>query len=194
MAFPNPKFEPPVHRWWPRAVAPSREVPSQICASFGPKTPIFRPKQPCNSLKTAKQRHTAAKLHVRRDFPLSKSRLVPFNSRICPSNGPKRRHKAPKSAECAPPARNQELAVSLATWLKTRFRGNLVHLQPRNFCGFHPSKSPKRTPRLPYKCALGCVQLQAPAETGGCPNGPTGSTGGKKMAVFKVAPRPRGMP
>ena len=35
-----------------------------------------------------------ATVHVRLDFAVSKSPLVPFNSNICPRNGPKRRQKA----------------------------------------------------------------------------------------------------
>ena len=52
MPFPNPKFEPPTHRWRLGAVAPSREVPSQICASFGQKQPFFAQK----SARTHSQR------------------------------------------------------------------------------------------------------------------------------------------
>ena len=43
-----------------------------------------------------------ATLHVRLDFTASNSPLVPFNSTVCPRNGPKRRQKAPKSAQCKP--------------------------------------------------------------------------------------------
>ena len=96
MPFPNPKFEPPTHRLRPGAVVPSRQVPSQICAIFGQKTAIFCPKQPQKAFKTAKRRETAATLHVRLDFPVSKSPLVRSNSAICPRNGPKRRQKALK--------------------------------------------------------------------------------------------------
>ena len=35
--------------------------------------------------------------HVPLDFIVSESPLVPFNSTICPRNGPKRRQKAPKT-------------------------------------------------------------------------------------------------
>ena len=75
--------------------------------SFGPKTAIFRPKQPPNPRETPKRRETVATLHVRLDFAVSKSPLAPFNSTICPRNGPKRRQKAPKTAQCAPTPRNQ---------------------------------------------------------------------------------------
>ena len=78
---------------------------------------------------------------------------------------------------------NQEQAISLATWSKTRFRGHLVHPQPPTFCGlFPPSELPKRTPTPPYIAPAGCgkLQAQAQAQTGGCPNGSTGSNRGKK--------------
>ena len=41
MALPNPSFEPKTHQWRPGAWAPSREVPSQICAILGQKRPFF---------------------------------------------------------------------------------------------------------------------------------------------------------
>ena len=97
VTLPNPSFEPKTHRWRPGAGAPSREVPSQICAVLGQKQPIFRPNQPQNPVKTPKRRDTVSTLHVRLDFTVSKSSLVPFNSTICPRDGPKRRQKAPKT-------------------------------------------------------------------------------------------------
>ena len=65
--------------------------------SFGPKTAIFRPKQPQNPGETPKRRDTVSTPHVRLHFTVSKSSLVPFNSTICRRNGPKRRQKAPKT-------------------------------------------------------------------------------------------------
>ena len=44
VALPNPTFEPKTHRWRPGAVAPSREVPSQICAVLAQKQPFFAEK------------------------------------------------------------------------------------------------------------------------------------------------------
>ena len=41
VALPNPSFEPKTHQWRPGAVAPSREVPFQICAALGQKQPFF---------------------------------------------------------------------------------------------------------------------------------------------------------
>ena len=58
------------------------------------------------------------------------------------------------------------------------------------FCGFHPSELPKRTPRPQYLGPLGCGKLQAQAQRGGCPNGSTGSSRGKKMTFLKNDPRP----
>ena len=106
----------------------------------------------------------------------------------------KRPKKAPRSpkfrADWLATATNQERAISLATWLKTRFGGHLVHPQPPTFCGFCPSELPKWTPRPPYPGAVGCDKLQAQAQTGGCPNGSTGSNRGRKMTFLKNDPRP----
>ena len=78
-------------------------------------------------------------------------------------------------------------------WLhgsKTRFRGHLIHLQSPTFCGFHPSELPKRTPTPPYLGPVGCGKLLAQTETGGCPNGSSGSNRGKKLTFLKNDPRP----
>ena len=131
-------------------------------------------------------------LHVRLDFTVSKSPLVPFNSTICPRNGPKRRQKAPKFAQCAPTPRNQARAVSWATWLKIRFRGHLVHSQPPTFCGFHPSESPKRTPRPPYHWSLGAAGGQPSPRIVGANGWSTRVPRAKKIIFSKVVPGPLG--
>ena len=104
----------------------------------------------------------------------------------------KRPKKAPRSSKFSvdwlATATNQEHAISLATWLKMRFRGHFIHPQSPTFCGFHPSELPKRTPRPPYLSPVGCGKLQA--QTGGCPNGSTGSNRGKKLTFLKNDPRP----
>ena len=161
--------------------------------SFGPKTAIFRPKQPQNPGETPKRRDTVSTLHVRLDFTVSKSPLVPFNSTICPRNGPKRRQKAPKTAQCAPAPRNQERAVSWATWLKIRFRGHLVHPQPPAFYGFQASKSPNETPRPPYQWSLGAAGGPASPRTVGANGGSTRVPRAKKKIFSKVVSRPLGM-
>ena len=154
--------------------------------SFGPKTAIFRPKQPQNPVKTAKRSETVATLHVRLDFTVSESSLVPFSSTICPKNGPKRRQKAPKSAPCAPTARNQEQAVSWATWLKSEFRGHLVHPQTPTSCGFQGAESPNEPPRAPYQWSLGGTRGQLSLRTAGANGGSTRVRWAKKIVFPKL--------
>ena len=180
MPLPNPSFEPKTNRWRPGAWAPSWEVPSQICAVLGQKTAIFCPKEPPNPGKTPKRRETVATLHVQCHFTVSKSPLMPFNSTICPRNGPKVRRKAPKSLLCASTPRNQARAVSWATWLKIQFRGHLAHPQPPTFCGFQPSESLHETPRPPYQWSLGGAGGQRGLHTVGTNGGSTGVPGSKK--------------
>ena len=47
----NPSFEPKTHQCRPEAVAPSREVPSQICAVLGQKQPFFAQDSPSKGSK-----------------------------------------------------------------------------------------------------------------------------------------------
>ena len=115
---------------------------------------------------------------------------MPSNSTICPRNGPKRRQKAPKTAQCAPAPRNQERAVSWATWLKNEFRGHLAHLQPPTFYGFQASDSPNETRRPPYQGSLGAAGGPASPRTVGANGGSTRVPGAKKMIFSKVVPRP----
>ena len=193
MALPSPSFEPETHRRRPEAVAPSREVPSQICDVLCPKTAFFGPKRPPNLGETAKRRKTVATLHVRLDFTVSRSPLVPFNSTICPRNGPKGCQKAPKTAQYAPTPRNQARNVSWATWLKIRFRGHLVHPRPPTFYGFQASESPNDPRRPPYQWSLGAAGGPASPRTVGANGGSTRVPGAKKMIFSKVVPRPFGM-
>ena len=185
MALPNPSFEPETHRWRPGAWAPSWEVPSQICAVLGQKQPFFAQNSPSKGSKQPKRRQTAATLHVRLNFLVTKGSLVPSNSTICPRNGPKRRQKAPKSAPCAPAPRNQERAVSWATWPEIRFRGHLVHPQPPTFCGFQASELPNETRRPPYQWSLGAAGGPASPRTVGANGGSTRVPGAKKNHSFQ---------
>ena len=107
-----------------------------------------------------------ATLQVRLDFTVAKSPLVPFNCTICSINGPKRPQKAPRSAQCAPTPRNQARAVSWAMWLKTEFRGHLVHPHPLTFCVFEASESSNEPPRPPYQWSLGGAGGQPGPRTG----------------------------
>ena len=119
---------------------------------------------------------------------------MPFNSTICPRHGPKKRQKAPKFEQCAPTARNQERAVSWATWLESEFRGHLVHPQPPTFCGFQVSESPNKPPRPPYQWSLGGAGGQPGPRTAGANGGSTRVPGAKKIIFPKVVPGPLGMP
>ena len=145
--------------------------------SLGPKNSHFWAKKALEHIQTGQTRETVGTLHVCLDFPVSTSSLRP-------SNVPETAQKGPQKLQM-PTATNQELAISLATWLKMQF-----HPQPPTFCGFHPSELPKRTPRPQYLGPLGCGKLQAQAQTGGCPNGSIGSSRGKKMTFLKNDPRP----
>ena len=118
---------------------------------------------------------------------------MPSNSTICPRNGPKRRQKASKTAQCAPAPRNQERAVSWATWLKNEFRGHLVHPQPPNFYGFQASESPNETRRPPYQWSLGAAGGLASPRTVGANGGSTRVPRAKKKIFSKVVRRPLGM-
>ena len=112
---------------------------------------------------------------------------MPSNSTICPRNGPKRRQKAPKTAQCAPQPRNQERAVSWAMWLKNEFRGHLVHPQPPTFYGFQASELPNETRRPPYQWSLGAAGGPASPRTRWGPTvGPPGSPGRKKCFFPKL--------
>ena len=163
-----------------------RERVSQVAdlsfknCNLGPKTAIFGPKKPRNTFKTAKQRETVGTLLVLLDFPVSTSPLRPSNSMIGPGNGPKRPPEAPNADSHKP--RIGHIFGYMAQ--------NAIPRAPTppatpTFCGFHPSELPKRTPRPQYLGPLGCSKQQAQAQTGGCPNGSTGSSRGKKMTFLK---------
>ena len=111
---------------------------------------------------------------------------MPFNSTLCPRNCPKRRQKAPKTAQCAPAPRIQERAVSWATWLKNEFRGHLVHPQPPTFYGFQASESPNETRRPPYYWSLGAAGGPASPRTVGANGGSTRVPRAKKRFFPKL--------
>ena len=161
--------------------------------SFGPKTGIFRPKQPQNPGETRKRRDTVSTLHVRLHLTVSKSSLVPFNSTICPRNSPKRRQKAPKTCAMRTTPRNQAQGVSWVRWLKSKFGGHLVHPQAPTFCGFQASESPNEPLRPPYQWSLGAAGGQPGPRTVGANGGSTKVPGVKKIIFSKVVPRPLGM-
>ena len=152
-----------------------------------PKTAFLGPKWPQNPLKTAKRRDTVATLHMRHDCAMTVSPFLPSNSTICPRNGPK---MAKNGAHCGAVGveqpRNQERAVSLATWLKTEFQGHILHPQPPTFCGFLASDLPNRTPRPPYKSSLGGAGGQRGPRTVGANGGSTRVPGAKETFFPKL--------
>ena len=173
MPLPNPSFEPKNHRWRPGAVAPSWEVPSQICAVLGQKQPFFAQNSPSKGSKQPNEGKRLLHCTCGLTFSLTKGPLVPSNSTICPRNGPKRRQKAPKTAQCAPAPRNQARAVSWTTWLQAELRGHLVHPQPPTFYGFQASESPNETRKPPYQWSLGAAGGPANPRTVGDNGGST---------------------
>ena len=94
---------------------------------------------------------------------------------------------------CVKHARNEEQAVSWATWLKTEYRGHLAQPQAPTFCGFQASELPNKTPRPPYKCSLGGAEGQRCPHTVGANGRSTRVPGAKKIIFFKVVPGPFGM-
>ena len=104
----------------------------------------------------------------------------------------KRPKTAPRSSKCRQPQTKNRPYL----WLhgsKCDSKGTYSTRYPPLFCGFHHSELPKRTPRPQYLGPLGCGKLQAQAQTGGCPNGSTGSSRGKKLTFLKNDPRPCAM-
>ena len=100
----------------------------------------------------------------------------------------KRPIKAPKSSKWGQP----QTKNSPYLWLhgsKCDSEGTYSTRKPPLFVVSTPSKLPKRTPRPQYLGPLGCGKLQAQAQTGGCPNGSTGSSRGKKMTFLENDPR-----
>ena len=100
----------------------------------------------------------------------------------------KRPKKAPRSSKCRQPQTKNRPYL----WLHGSKYDSEGTYSTRNppFCGFHPSKFPNRTPRPQYLGPLGSGKLQAQAQTGGGPNGSSGSSRGKKMTFLKNDPRP----
>ena len=192
VALPNPSFEPKTHWWRPGAVVPNQRCCPKF-AQFWAKKSHFSPKTALVRVQNSQTKANRCYIHVRLDFLVTKGPLVPSNSTICPRNGPKRRQKAPKTAQWAPAPRNQERAVSWATWLKNEFRGHLVNLQPPTFGGFKASESPNEPPRPPYQWSLGAAGGPANPRTLGANGGSTRVPRAKKMIFSKVVPRRLGM-
>jgi hypothetical protein len=148
--------------------------------SLGPKQPFLGQKSPRTHSKRPKEGKRWVHSTCGLTFLCQRALCGPLTPPYVLETAQKDPRSPKFCADWPATATNQEQAISLATWSKTRFRGHLVHPQPPTFCGFHPSELPKRTPRPPYIAPAGCGKLQAQAQTGGCPNGSTGSSRGKK--------------
>ena len=123
------------------------------------------------------------------------ARFEPVVARYGPRKIPNVCAKKPqKPAQCAPTPQNQARGVSWATWLKSEFRGHLVHPQPPTFCGFQASESPNEPPRPPYQWSLGGAGGQPGPRKVGANGGSTRVPRAKKIIFSKVVPRSLGMP
>ena len=181
MASPNPSFEPETHRWRPGAVAPSREVPSQIRAVLGQKQPFFAQNSP--QIRVKRPNEGNRWLHP-----------------MCGLTSPCQRALSQKGAKKPQHLHNvhQHPETKHGPYLGLRgsnpiFRGHLVHPQPPTFCGFQALESRNDPPRPTYQWSLGGAGGQPGPRTVGANGGSTGVPEAKKMIFFKVVPGPLGM-
>ena len=120
-----------------------------------PKSDLFGPKRPQNPLKTAKRRQTVTTLHVRLDFLVTKSPLLPSTPKICPRDGPKMAKNGPEYALLVsnnPKTKNCPYLGLVATIPIPRAPSPPA--TPK-FCDFQASNSPNETPRPPYQWSCG---------------------------------------
>ena len=89
MALPNPSFEPKTRKVAPWGGGGKSGGALSNLRILCRQTTFFGPKRRRNPGITAKRRQTVPTLHVRIDFTVSKSRLVPFNSTIRPETAQK---------------------------------------------------------------------------------------------------------
>ena len=185
---PNPSFEPKTHRWRPGGRVPNREVPSQNCSFCALNQPFLAQNGPKNQRKTAKRRQTVTTLHVRLDFLVTKSPLLPSTSRICPRNGPKMAKNGPEYAQLvsnSPETKNCPYLGLVATIPIARAPSPPA--TPK-FCDFQASESPNETPRPPYQWSCGgAIGQLGPRTMGATPLvGPPGSPGRKRRFFPKL--------
>ena len=185
MALPNPSFEPQTHRWRPGAVAPSREVPSQICAVLGQNQPFFAQNSPSKGSKQPKEGKRL--LHSTCGLTFSQPRdlwcpLTPRYVRETAQKGAKKSQKL-RNVHQHPETKNGPFLW--ATWLKNEFRGHLVHPQPPTFYGFQASESPNETSRPPYQWSVGAAGGPASPRTVGANGGSTRVPRAKKNDFFQ---------
>ena len=172
---------------------PNREVPSQICAVLGQKQAFFAQNSPKNPGETPKRRDTVSTLHVRLDFTVSKSSLVPSDSTICPRNGPKRRQKAPKT--CAMRTNTPKPSTGRILGYVAQIRIPRAPSPPASphFLWFPSIRIAPRATQTPYQWSLGGAGGQPGPRTVGANGGSTRVPGAKKIIFSKVVPRPLGM-
>ena len=188
MALPNPSFEQQNSPVAARGGGAKLGGALPNLRTFGPETAIFRPKQPQNPGETPKRREMVTTLHVRLDFTVSKSSLVPFNSTICPRNGPKRRQKAPKTCAMRTNTPKPSTGRILGYVAQIRIpKAPSPPADPHLVWFSKPPESPNEPPRPLYQWSLGGAGGQASPRTVGASAGSTRVPRGK---VSKVVPRP----
>ena len=149
--------------------------------SLEPKTAIFGPKKPWNTFKTARRGKRWVHSTCGLTSPCQRALCGPLTPPYVPETAQKDPHKP------------QILCGLVGNSHKPR-TGHIFGYMAQNaipraptppatphFCGFHPSKLPKRTPRPPYIALAGCGKLQAQAQTGGgAQMGQQGPVGAKR--------------
>ena len=152
---------------------------------FCPKTPFFALKQPWKPFKTPKQREVVATLHVRLDFPVTKSPLLPSNSTICPRNGPKMARNVRNICQTTSKPRTGRILGCVA-----KIREHLVHPQSPTFCRFQASELPNEMSRPPYQLVTWRSRRAARAAHGGGQRWVHQVPRGEKMIFSQVVTRP----
>ena len=96
VALPNPSFELETHRWRPGAVAPSGEVPFQICAVLGQKQPFFTQNSPSTGSKQPKEGKWLLHSTCGLTFPRPRDLWYPLTPRYVRETAQKGAKKAQK--------------------------------------------------------------------------------------------------
>ena len=187
MALPNPSFEPETHRWSPAAGAPSREVPSQIRAVLGQKEAFFAQNSPQTQTKRPNKRKQLLHSTCALIAPSQRAFCCPLTPLYVRETAQKWLKLAPMCAIRAKQAQNQVRDVSWARWLKTEFRGHLVHPQPPLLVVSKPRNHPMR--RLDP-----CTSAHLVEPEGSSARAQWGPTVGPKNHFFQSCFRPLGMP
>ena len=97
MPLPNPSFKPKTHWWCPGVGAPSREVPSQICAALGQKQPFLDQNSPKTRAKRPNEGIRWSTLHVRLGLHRVKELSSALQFHDMSEKRPKKAPKSPKN-------------------------------------------------------------------------------------------------